>query len=37
MLLEFMAVITPQDDFVILHVMEARAKILGIAEKGGKQ
>ena len=37
MLLEVMAVVTPPDDFVNFHVMEARSKILGIAEKGGKQ
>jgi len=36
-LLEVKAVITPPDDFVIFHVMEARAKILRIAEKGGRQ
>lgn len=36
MVLEVMAVITPPDGFVIFHVMEARDKILDIAEKGGK-
>lgn len=32
--MELMAVITPPDGILIFHVMEARRKILDIAERG---
>ncbi|MFJ4210384.1 hypothetical protein ACIPY2_18165 [Paenarthrobacter sp. NPDC089675] len=34
MILEVMAVVTPPDGILIFHVMEARRKILDIAERG---
>ncbi|NMR28194.1 hypothetical protein [Crystallibacter degradans] len=34
MILEVMAVITPPDDILVFHVMEARRKIVEIAERG---
>ena len=34
MILEVMAVITPPNDILIFHVMEARRKMLDIAERG---
>lgn len=34
MILEVMAVITPPNDILVFHVMEARRKILEIAERG---
>ncbi len=34
MMLEVMAVITPPNDILVFHVMEARRKILDIAERG---
>lgn len=37
MILEVMAVITPPNDILIFHVMEARRKILDIAERGTAQ
>lgn len=37
MILEVMAVITPPNDILVFHVMEARRKILDIAERGTAQ
>jgi hypothetical protein len=37
MILEVMAIITPPNDILIFHVMEARRKILDIAERGTAQ
>ncbi|RNL55657.1 hypothetical protein [Arthrobacter oryzae] len=34
MILEVMAAITPPNDILVFHVMEARRKILDIAERG---
>ena len=36
MIIEVMAVITPPDDILVFHVMEARRKILDIAERASE-
>lgn len=37
MIIEVMAVVTPPNDILVFHVMEARRKILDIAERGTTQ